>query len=143
MTKWILRSKRKKTGGQLNKNRKKKRRDRGRDFLPAHVDETKIRAKRTKGGGSKRVALSVNIANVSVEGKAQKTKIISVVENKADTQFVRRNIVTKGAIIETELGKARVTSRPGQQGFVNAVLVEKAVPKAQEKVVEAAAVKQA
>jgi small subunit ribosomal protein S8e len=37
---------------------------------------------------------------------------------------VRRNIVTKGAIIETDAGQARVVSRPGQDGQVNAVLLE-------------------
>ena len=35
-----------------------------------------------------------------------------------------RGIITKGALIETELGKAIVTSRPGQDGVVNALLVE-------------------
>jgi small subunit ribosomal protein S8e len=33
-------------------------------------------------------------------------------------------IVTKGCIVETELGKAKVTSRPSQHGIVNAILVE-------------------
>ena len=37
---------------------------------------------------------------------------------------VRRNILTKGAIIETDAGKAKITNRPGQEGTVNAVLVE-------------------
>ena len=51
-------------------------------------------------------------------------KIISVVENPANRQYVRRNIVTKGAIVQTEIGKALVTSRPGQDGIVNAVLLK-------------------
>jgi len=33
-------------------------------------------------------------------------------------------LLTKGALIETEIGLARVTSRPGQDGVVNAVRVE-------------------
>ncbi|RLF82243.1 30S ribosomal protein S8e, partial [Thermococci archaeon] len=53
-----------------------------------------------------------------------KVKIISVVENPANRQYVRRNIVTKGAIVQTEIGKALVTSRPGQDGIVNAVLLK-------------------
>ena len=92
--------------------------------MPAHVGENKKHAKRTKGGGKKMMMLNANIANIIVKGKAQKTKITSVVENKADSQFVRRNIITKGAVVQTELGKARVTSRPGQDGTVNAVLIE-------------------
>ena len=70
------------------------------------------------------VALTINAANIISKGKSQKTKILSVIENTADPHFVRRNIVTKGAIIDTELGKARVTSRPGQKGVVDAVLLE-------------------
>lgn len=124
MTKWILRSKRKVSGGLYNRSSKKKRAQRGRDFLPAHVAATKVRPKRTKGGGTKRVALGANRANVAADGKIAQTTILSVAGNAADSQFVRRNIITKGAIIETELGKARVTSRPGQDGVVNAVLIE-------------------
>ncbi|MCI4362340.1 MAG: 30S ribosomal protein S8e, partial [Thermoplasmata archaeon] len=37
--------------------------------------------------------------------------------------YVQRNIVTKGAILETELGLVRVRSRPGQDGVVNAVRI--------------------
>ncbi|MBP2146305.1 ribosomal protein S8E [Methanofollis sp. W23] len=45
-------------------------------------------------------------------------------ENPADINYVRRNLLTKGAIIKTEIGRARVRSRPGQDGVVNAVLIE-------------------
>ncbi|MCD6558125.1 MAG: 30S ribosomal protein S8e, partial [Candidatus Aenigmarchaeota archaeon] len=38
--------------------------------------------------------------------------------------FVRRNIITKGAIIMTEDGRAVVTNRPGQEGVINAKLIE-------------------
>ncbi|MEM2426420.1 MAG: hypothetical protein QXE83_05420 [Archaeoglobaceae archaeon] len=33
--------------------------------------------------------------------------------------------MTKGAIIQTEIGKAKVTNRPSQEGIINAVLIEK------------------
>ncbi len=124
MTKWILRSKRKTTGGLISKRGKKKTHQRARDFLPAHVGETKVRALRTRGGNYKRIALSVGIANVLGGGKMQKAKILSVKNNPADSQFTRRNIVTKGAVIETDIGLAKVTSRPGQVGTVNAVLID-------------------
>ena len=126
MTKWQMNSDRKKTGGALKRRGKKNRFQMGRDFLPAHIADRKVKRLRTLGGNEKAVVLSANIANVSVGGKIQKTKILSVLENSADSQFVRRNIITKGAVIETELGKAKVTSRPGQSGAVNAVLIEKA-----------------
>jgi small subunit ribosomal protein S8e len=124
MTKWNMKSKRKKTSGLLKRGQKKKKYQRGRDFLEATVGERKLKIKKVRGSGIKRILLSVNIANVIVDGKAQKTKILAVVDNKADSHFIRRNVVTKGAIINTNLGKARVTSRPGQEGNVNAILIE-------------------
>ncbi len=119
---WRTRSKRAPTGRLLKKNTKKKKYMRGRDFLPLHIGANKNRTKYTRGGGSKLILLSSDIANIVSNGKAQKTKILSVVKNPADPQFVRRNVITKGAIIQTELGEARVTSRPGQDGVINAVL---------------------
>lgn len=70
--------------------------------------------------------LGTDVANVvnPDTGVTKKSKILTVVENLADPHFVRRNVLTKGAIIETELGRARVTSRPGQSGTVDAVLLE-------------------
>ena len=125
MAKWMLSSKRKKTGGLLQRHAKKKKYQHGRDLIPAVVGETRKKIKRTKGGSAKIIAKSINIANIIAEGKAHKVRILSVVDNKADSHFVRRNVITKGAIIQTELGKARVTSRPGQEGVVNAALIEK------------------
>ena len=124
MTQWQLSSRKKTTGGFIKRHGKKNRYERGRDYLPARVGETKVKELRTRGGRVKRIALSANVAHVAVAGRYQKTKILSVVQNSADSQFVRRNIITKGAIISTELGKARVTSRPGQTGTIHAVLVE-------------------
>ena len=125
MTKWLMRSKRKKTGGLMRRTGKKEKHQRARDFLPSKIGEKVVRKKRTKGGGFKLITLSSNIANVIKNGKAQKAKILSVVENPADSHFVRRNIITKGAIIDTEIGRAVVTSRPGQDGVINAKIIEK------------------
>jgi small subunit ribosomal protein S8e len=52
-------------------------------------------------------------------------EIVRVVKNLANIDYDRRGVITKGAIIETALGPARVTSRPGQDGVINAVLVGK------------------
>ena len=125
MTKWKLPSRKKTTGGFVKRHGKKNRYQRGRDYLPTHIGEPKIKELRVRGGNKKLVALTTNFANVFADGKHQKTKIISVSANPADSQFVRRKIITKGAVIVTELGEARVTNRPGQEGTVNAVLIEK------------------
>jgi len=46
-----------------------------------------------------------------------------VVRNPVNVDYDRRRIITKGAIIGTSLGEAVITSRPGHNGVVNAVLV--------------------
>jgi small subunit ribosomal protein S8e len=70
--------------------------------------------------------LAGEYANV-VDKKTQtvkKVKILNVIANPSDPNFVQRNIINKGAKIKTELGIAVVTSRPGQCGAINAVLVD-------------------
>ncbi|MCD6591163.1 MAG: 30S ribosomal protein S8e [Candidatus Aenigmarchaeota archaeon] len=126
MVKWHLKSQRKPTGGKLQKHKKKKKYERGSKFLEPKVGEISLKIKRARGGNRKLKLLSVNEANVSdpTTRKVKKVKILSVEKNPANPHFVRRNIVTKGAIIKTEIGLAKVTSRPGQNGIVNAVLME-------------------
>jgi small subunit ribosomal protein S8e len=69
----------------------------------------------------------VNQANVSdpSTGKTEKVEIVRVVRNPANVDYNRRGVITKGTIIETPLGTARITSRPGQDGIVNAILTPK------------------
>ena len=69
--------------------------------------------------------LEAEKANViGADGKGKVVKILSVKENSANIHFVRMNVITKGAIIETEAGLAKVTSRPGQDGIINAKLIK-------------------
>jgi small subunit ribosomal protein S8e len=79
---------------------------------------------RVRGGRHKIAAEKVSFANVATPDGIKKSKIITVKECPADRHFARENIIVKGAVLETDLGKARVTSRPGQDGVVNAVLVK-------------------
>jgi small subunit ribosomal protein S8e len=58
-------------------------------------------------------------------GKTQKTEITRVVRNGANVDYNRRGVITKGAEIETTLGLAKVTSRPGNDGIINAVLIQR------------------
>ncbi|MEM5804878.1 MAG: 30S ribosomal protein S8e [Candidatus Aenigmatarchaeota archaeon] len=115
------------TGGKLNANRKKKKMDIGRDFTPIRIGDERKKMLRKLGGGQKVMLVQQNYANVTDPGtgKTVKSKIITVKENPANPHFVRMNILTKGAVIETEKGLAKVTSRPGQDGVLNAVLVKK------------------
>lgn len=119
------RSKRKESGARYVAYRKKKLYELGRLPRLTKIGERRLRIIRVKGGNRKTMLLASNVANVldKKTNKSQKSKIKAVVENPANRHFVRRNIITKGTVIETELGKAKVTSRPGQEGTINAVLI--------------------
>lgn len=126
MTLWQGRSKRKKTGGRLVRNRKKRKYEIGGGRLEIGIGRLKSKRLGTRGGNFKYRLMTAQEANVlDPDTKKSKTvKILKVVENPANPHYVRRNIITKGAVIETEAGKARVTSRPGQDGAVDAVLLK-------------------
>ncbi|PLC68213.1 30S ribosomal protein S8e [Vulcanisaeta sp. EB80] len=82
---------------------------------------------RVLGGNTKVKAVAVQYANLYIpsERKAVKVRIVRIVETPANRELAKRQVIVKGAIIETERGRAVVTSRPGQDGIVNAVLIEK------------------
>ena len=119
------RSKRKATGGLYKRSRSKRLHEIGRSPSLTKIDEKRLKKVRTRGGNQKFRLLQTNVANLLDQKtkKYTKAKILNVVESKASRHFVRRNIITKGAVIETDKGKAKVTSRPGQDGTVNAVLI--------------------
>lgn len=122
---WQGRSRRKYTGGRFHFHRKKKQHEAGRPAADTTVGVERRKKIRTSGGGEKMRLLRCEFANVADprSGATRKAKIISVKDNPANPFFARRNITTKGALIETEAGDAIVTSRPGQDGIVNAKLL--------------------
>ena len=119
----------KKPGGGLRSlpHKRKRRYAMGEPFVPAVLGESKETVmKRARGGN---VKLSLRQATEAVvsdkkSGKTVKAKILAVVSTPANREYARRNIITKGTVIRTTAGLAVVTSRPGQDGAVNAVLVE-------------------
>jgi small subunit ribosomal protein S8e len=124
MAVWQDRSQTKKTGGKTRSYRKSRKHDKGNEFSEPSVGEEKRIKKRTQGGNQKSVVKRAETVNVSVNGDVKNAEIEAVEENPANPNFVRRSLLTKGTIIQTSKGKARVTSRPGQDGVVNAELVE-------------------
>ena len=114
------------SGAKYKAWRKKKQFELGSSPTLTKIAKTKRKWTRKLGGSRKTRLLSADTANLldPKTGKATKVKIKNVDSNPANRYFVRRNIITKGSIIETEKGKAKVTSRPGQEGTVNAVLVK-------------------
>lgn len=126
MALWQARSKRKPSGGMLRPIHKKRRYELGREQEFATLGEERAKKLRVLGDNAKVRLLRAEWANVldPETGKTERVKILTVESNPANPNYVTRNIITKGATIETEKGLARVTSRPGQTGAVNAVLVK-------------------
>ncbi len=123
---WDL-HKRKKTGARRRIWRKKRKYELGR--FPAETilhPDRKVKIVRTKGGGIKLRLLRDKYVNLYIpsEKRTEKTEILSVIENPANREYSRRGVITKGTIIQTKYGRAVVTSRPGQDGVINAKLIE-------------------
>ena len=119
------RSKRKTTGGRYKSYRGKRLFETARTASLTKLDTTRNVKISTLGGNSKQRLYRAEFANVvdPKTKKHKKIKIKTILESPANRHYVRRNIMTKGTVIDTELGKAKITSRPGQDGTVNAVLV--------------------
>ena len=109
---------------------KNRLRDRRRSESGGYFTETKIGSEaelnkvRIRGGRIKDTMKHVVFANILTKQGYKKSKITGVVESKDNRNFARLGIITKGATINTELGKARVLNRPGQEGSINALLIE-------------------
>ena len=122
----MRRANRKLTGGRYNSSdRSKRKKELNRFPANTKIAETvKSKSIRACGGNLKHKLLAGNSVNVvDKKGKSKKTIITTVVENAANPHLVRRNILTKGAIVETKLGKAKISNRPGQEGCINATLI--------------------
>ena len=129
MALWQGESRRKPTGGRLvfSHGKRKFEMSREKQYTRLTVDrEAVLRQYRGMGGNYKVGMLTAQYANVidKKTNTAKKVAILNVVENPSDPNFVQRNIINKGAKITTELGIAVVTSRPGQCGAINAVLID-------------------
>ncbi len=123
---WQGNSRRKVTGGKIIAARGKRKFEMGRESAETRISEIKRKNVQTMGGNRKVRLLQCNVANVTnpKDGKTAPAPIETVLDNAANKHYIRRNILTKGSVIRTPLGTARVTSRPSQDGVVNAVLIE-------------------
>ncbi len=114
------------TGGKLRSNHSKRRYELGREPSLTRIGETERRTLRTMGGNLKNILLREQYVNVynPEDKKSKRVKIVTVKENQADPHYVQRNIMNKGTIISTEIGNAKITSRPGHDGIINAILIK-------------------
>ncbi len=135
MVEWHMKSDRKFTGGRRRTSRRstKKLAWRGGSFAETKLSSAGSKEENVsvkgRGNSSKvqsRYVINANVFDPSTK-KYSKAKISTIVQNNANRQYARRNIITKGAVIEVELNglkHAKVTSRPGQQGTINAVVID-------------------
>ena len=121
-----MRTGRKVSGGKYHKSRKKKKYERDKQARIVKLGKRKIKKMRVRGGNLKVVLLSTDEANLidKKTGKSEKVKIKNVVETPNNRFLARQNVLVKGAIIETEKGKAKITNRPSQEGSIQAILLE-------------------
>ena len=121
-------NKKKSTGGRKIAYKKKKKYELSKLSLMPTIGKKDERKKTRAMGNKKKIklkhALKVNVLDKKTN-KYTVTELQTARENPANRNYARRNIITKGAIITTKVGDVRITSRPGQDGCVNAVLIEK------------------
>jgi small subunit ribosomal protein S8e len=115
---------RKITGGKYHARRKKRLHEQHRQERVVVLGDSKTKKLRVRGGRIKAILLKSDIANILANGKIQKAEIKNVEETPQNKFLARQNRLMKGAVIETSLGKARITNRPSQEGQVNAVLIK-------------------
>ncbi len=119
-------NKRKLTGGRRKSYRSRRKFEIDRYPTEPIIGKQEIVTRRVRGGNLKAAVKVAEYANVAdrENKKVVKAKIIKSIDNPANRDYARRGVITRGAIIETEVGKARVVSRVGQHGVVNAVLIK-------------------
>ena len=119
------RSKRKFTGKKYKHFKKKRKRELERPTIDTTIDDEKKKKQRVMGGNTKLKLFSSQYINVTDPNtnKTSKVRILGFESNDASKDLTRRHILTKGAVVETELGNAKISSRPGQHGTLNGVLL--------------------
>ena len=126
MAQWHGISKRKPSGGRRVQARSKRSTEISTEKQFALVGEPRRKVYRKAGGNSMVRVMAANKVSVNnpKTGKTVNADIVNVIENESDPNYVRRNILVKGAIIETSEGNVKITSRPGKDGVINGVLIE-------------------
>ncbi|MFW9843249.1 MAG: 30S ribosomal protein S8e [Candidatus Thorarchaeota archaeon] len=122
---WHRRSNRTNTGSRLRRFRSKRKYEMGRTPTETLMGETKRRTVDSRGKVKKTPALKIQFVNVTdpSKGTTFRAEIQDVESNPANMDYQRRKVITRGTIIKTTKGRAKVTNRPGQDGILNAVLI--------------------
>ena len=112
------------TGGRRHPLRSRRKYELDRFPNEAIIGKQVTVTRKVRGKNIKSAIKTIDSVNLAIDSKIKKVKIIKVLENATNNDNQRRGIISKGAVLETEAGKCRVVSRPGQHGTVNAILVK-------------------
>ena len=112
------------TGGRRHPLRSRRKYELDRFPNEAIIGNQVTVTRKVRGKNIKSAIKTINSVNLAIDSKIKRVKIIKVLENATNNDYQRRGIISKGAVLETEAGKCRVVSRPGQHGTVNAILVK-------------------
>ena len=126
MAQWHGISRRKPSGGRKVRARGKRSTEISTEKQLALIGESKKKIYRRTGGNTLVRVLAADKVSINdpKTGKTTLGTIENVIENESDPNYVRRNVLVKGAIIETNEGRVKITSRPGKDGVINGVLIE-------------------
>ena len=111
------------SGGRYIRSRKKKLHELAGQKRTLKIGEEKRKLKRGRGGNKKIFLLASKFVNVKNQGKNKKTEIKNVIETPSNRFLARQNVITKGTIVLTDMGKVKITSRPSQDGIINGILI--------------------
>jgi len=112
------------TGGRRHPLRSRRKYEMDRFPNEAIIGKQITITRKVRGKNVKTAIKTIDSVNLALDSKIKRVKIIKVLENATNNDYQRRGVISKGAILETEEGKCRVVSRPGQHGTVNAILVK-------------------
>ena len=112
------------TGGRRHPLRSRRKYEMDRFPNEAVIGKQITITRKVRGKNVKTAIKTIDSVNLAIDSKIKRVKIIKVLENATNNDYQRRGIISKGAILDTEEGKCRVVSRPGQHGTVNAILVK-------------------
>ena len=117
--------KRKHTGGLIKHTRSRRSDEKDSFSVDTLLGDHSIRVKNSRGGNVKISLVSDNSVNVidKSTNSIKKVAITRVLKNPSNRDYERRRVITRGAILDTELGKVRVLSRPGQSGIIDGILI--------------------
>jgi len=113
------------TGGRRHPLRIRRKYEIDRYPNEALIEAQETVTRKVRGKNNKTALKTIDFVNLAIPGsKVKKTKILKVLENPTNNDYQRRGVISKGAILETQEGKCRIVSRPGQSGVVNAIIIK-------------------